>query len=675
MKSSICLVILLGLISAIGILAQCSLFYAFLCNWNAPQKEVAELSQEEYIPNQLSWTQEHSPLTSFFSPFVETRVSPIISTYTPHAPINISSDVELAAVAVSGSGTQTEPYLLEGWQIITAQQHALFITGTTQYFIIQNCWLETGGGSWDFQTVGIYLQNVAPATALIQNNTCHNNWFGIRIYNTHSSLIRNNICSTNNYLGITLEYSNHSTIIDNICSTNQENGILGVFSTNMTVRNNICYKNGIGIHINQCEALWIMNNTCTQNRNEGITIGARGSVTVLNNTCTYNGWEGISLYSPEVSTISHNLCQYNNRTGLRLITPKHCTIRDNSLSHNKGSGILFDRAENLTLTHSSCSYNHMEGLTLESSTACWSNKNLFLENKGYGILLDATSMHNLLDHNSFLKNNNGSLQALDNGTLNHWYDTSTNAGNFWWDYDGSGVYQLAGTANATDPYPLADVLDFDADGLPDRWEYQVGLDPCNSQDASQDADNDGMPNLWEYQMNLNVTWDDAKADPDNDGLTNFQEYQMGTDPHDSDSDNDFFPDNWDHGWWGNPHNKWDNLLIRTLLLLLVIGVVGVGPWVVYIAYHLPKIQRDLTLLHHHFQQYVQQFQENITFVKTQENLEEFETVASQISEAFQSYEDFYSFAQRLVKHKWLRTFLRPELTQWKTTFATLQQMY
>jgi len=45
--------------------------------------------------------------------------------------------------------------------------------------------------------------------------------------------------------------------------------------------------------------------------------------------------------------------------------------------------------------------------------------------------------------------------------------------------------------------------DTDDDGMPDDWEERYGLNPYDSNDASQDEDNDGITNLEEYQQGTN----------------------------------------------------------------------------------------------------------------------------------------------------------------------------
>jgi hypothetical protein len=48
-----------------------------------------------------------------------------------------------------------------------------------------------------------------------------------------------------------------------------------------------------------------------------------------------------------------------------------------------------------------------------------------------------------------------------------------------------------------------DLSDTDNDGMPDDWEERYGLNPYDTNDASQDEDNDGITNLEEYQQGTN----------------------------------------------------------------------------------------------------------------------------------------------------------------------------
>ncbi|MFX1513416.1 MAG: hypothetical protein ACFFCQ_12585 [Promethearchaeota archaeon] len=91
-----------------------------------------------------------------------------------------------------------------------------------------------------------------------------------------------------------------------------------------------------------------------------------------------------------------------------------------------------------------------------------------------------------------------------------------------------------------------------------------------------DSDRDGLPDGWEINNNLKPLIDDANEDSDNDKLVNLQEYLSNSDPWNSDSDNDFVPDGLVHNWWGNPRGAWNNPLTRSLLLILLPGLIGLG---------------------------------------------------------------------------------------------------
>lgn len=62
-----------------------------------------------------------------------------------------------------------------------------------------------------------------------------------------------------------------------------------------------------------------------------------------------------------------------------------------------------------------------------------------------------------------------------------------------------------------------------------------------------DIDSDNLPDSWEYLYQLNPgNYDDRNEDPDNDDLINLFELYFGTNPKDSDSDNDLIPDGYEY---------------------------------------------------------------------------------------------------------------------------------
>lgn len=82
----------------------------------------------------------------------------------------------------------------------------------------------------------------------------------------------------------------------------------------------------------------------------------------------------------------------------------------------------------------------------------------------------------------------------------------------------------------------------DGDGMPDNWEIEHLLNPCDARDASHDYNSNGLTNLQEYEKG----YEPFDRDTDKDGLVNFDEinstYGFLTDPLAADTDRDGLSD-------------------------------------------------------------------------------------------------------------------------------------
>jgi len=127
--------------------------------------------------------------------------------------------------------------------------------------------------------------------------------------------------------------------------------------------------------------------------------------------------------------------------------------------------------------------------------------------------------------------------------------------------DGAGylavyAYQAGQATDPCNSVSLPPAVDSDSDGMPDRWESDYGL-LVHYYDAHLDRDGDGLANGDEFAAGSDPTrvdtdgdgvWDAGDpapviVDADNDGLTDGQEMNgYGTDPQDTDSDDDGWSD-------------------------------------------------------------------------------------------------------------------------------------
>ncbi len=236
--------------------------------------------------------------------------NPSLLALTPHEAIEIISDDNFTDYGFPGTGIETDPYIIEGYNISTTESKGISIEHTTKYFIIRNCYV-------DALDCGIYIDNAADGTATVTNSTsCNNDYCGIYLKSSANSTFTNNTCN-NNSDGIKLVYSSNSTVTDNTCNNNR--GRSGIF------------------------------------------IGNSRSSTVANNTCSNNNYEGIALYSSGSSTVTSNTCN-NNTHGIYISDSEFCYITYNLLQENEDYGVyLRYNSENNLIHHNTFVDNNLGG--------------------------------------------------------------------------------------------------------------------------------------------------------------------------------------------------------------------------------------------------------------------------------------------------------------------------
>jgi parallel beta-helix repeat protein len=264
-----------------------------------------------------------SPTTTSTTTTHTTTTTPPTTTPVTYrgGPIHIQNDDQFTAAngVVSGSGTQADPYIIEGWAIDASSAHGIWIRNTTKYFVIRNCLVENGENSY----YGIYLDNVI--NGKIENNACSNNFDGIHLhYYSSNNTLSNNACQNNSRYGIDLDHSSSNTLSNNTCENNYYDGINLFSSNNNTLFNNTCSNNSEGIYLFSSYDN-LTSNTC-ENNYYGIYLYDSSDYNILvNNTCS-NNYYGVYLRSlPKQNPFTMEI---------ELISPNSNTIFHNHLLNN-----------------------------------------------------------------------------------------------------------------------------------------------------------------------------------------------------------------------------------------------------------------------------------------------------------------------------------------------------
>jgi len=153
----------------------------------------------------------------------------------PHEPIYIDGNDNFTETngVVSGDGTESNPYIIEGWDINASTTNGIEIKNTDVYFIIRNCEIHNNSDG------GIYFQNVDNST--VSSNNISNNYYGIFLDSCHNNLFDlNTITDSVNGDGISMDNSSGNELRSNTIESSKYNGI-GLFgsSSNTIYHNNL----------------------------------------------------------------------------------------------------------------------------------------------------------------------------------------------------------------------------------------------------------------------------------------------------------------------------------------------------------------------------------------------------------------------------------------------------
>lgn len=389
--------------------------------------------------------------------------------YTPHGPINITSNANFSSQGWPGSGISGDPYVIEGLSI-TADAVCINITDTTVYFEVRDCVISSVGAS---SNDGIFLDNVTHGT--VRNCTIDQHHIGISLHNSNSCILTNNTASSNSGNGFSLSYSDNCILTHNTASNNVWGFHLS-HSGNCTLTHNAAPNNHYGFYMVSSSGCILTHNTAFNNI-YGFHLRESSSCTLTHNIASSNALFGFYLYSPDNYTLTNNTASSND-FGFDVNYADHCILTDNTASSNtvsgfsvsgfnctlihntassntgestNGDGFYLFGSVSCTLTNNTASNNTYAGFYVQYSNNCTLTHNTASSNLRYGIRLAIDGDYNIIYLNRL--GDNGESNARDDGESNAW-DDGISMGNYWMDYNGSGTYPIPGDAGSVDNYPF-----------------------------------------------------------------------------------------------------------------------------------------------------------------------------------------------------------------------------
>jgi parallel beta-helix repeat protein len=292
--------------------------------------------------------------------------------------IRIDSDDKFTSAngVVSGSGTQADPYIIEGWTIDASScdtsvwpyiKVGIIVSYTSKYFVIRNCRVENAGEYGTGISLGVDLSNGSVqscvvrksgtgisfggcSNVVISGNTIENCGCGIGSggYSSDGITISNNTITGCTDVGINFHYIYNSSASGNTV-TNNSYGISVFDASACTISNNIVQGNatgiGVGIDMGGFENNTISYNNTSNNGGTGIGVTCSNN-TISHNTSNGNGYRGISLdfvaltdITASYNIVSNNTASNNGMGGLYAGSGcAHNTISNNTCLSNNTLG-------------------------------------------------------------------------------------------------------------------------------------------------------------------------------------------------------------------------------------------------------------------------------------------------------------------------------------------------
>jgi parallel beta-helix repeat protein len=318
-----------------------------------------------------------------------------------------------------GNGTESDPYIIENYNISASINNSIEIRNTDAHFIIRNMSLHSGKLVTNY---GIFLYNVT--NALIDNVTSYNNYYGIMIsYSTKVTVTSSRFLSNRD--GIYLSNSPYVNITNCDTFSNGNNGLIISSSDNSNIiENEIMYNQNYGIYIDSSDNNLILDNNVSTSTSLIYLLSSHYNKIFSNNIWQCDNY-GIYLTSSQHNNISLNSVT-KTMYGIHPWFSPYTTIWNNNISHNSFAAVSLSHSSNTVVTKNKCLSNGGFGIQTKGE----SNSNTIMHNEltdaSFGIALEDPSVNNEITKNKLIGNYYGLHLKMDSDSNRIRFNTVTN---------------------------------------------------------------------------------------------------------------------------------------------------------------------------------------------------------------------------------------------------------
>lgn len=382
-------------------------------------------------------------------------MKPVIDGRVQRPPIYIDGNANFTSTngVTGGSGTVSDPYIIENYDINASTAHGIEIRNTNVYFIIRNCIIHDGKSNYKY---GIYLYNVT--NGKIENVTSYNNYYyGVYLYSSSNNILVD--CNAyDNYEGFSLIFSLNTDIAGCYAYNNSNVGIhLSSFSSNNTITGCAFYNNFKGIWLSSSENN-VITNCSIYNNSWGIELWYSSNNNLKNNNLknreyNFGVWgDVISHYYQDIDTsntidgkpiyyvIGQNGLVFDNTMSIGYLGLVSCTnVKIENLTFTNNIRCLVLVNVSFSIIANCAIYNNFDSIILYSSSGNQITNCTVYNSECNGILFYSSSNNQMTDC-SVYANSQGiimkfsSENTITNSSIHDNYDYG-----IWLDYYSSGT--------------------------------------------------------------------------------------------------------------------------------------------------------------------------------------------------------------------------------------------